>query len=579
MAGIAGWVAAARHPEDEGGLGAMLRALAHRGIGSLVGYVEHDRRRQAVLGASLRDPASQIALVLDGCIVNASELRERLAGRGFRFAGEAPEEVLLRAYQYWDKDLVKQLRGPFAFAIWDSRKDRLLLARDRFGEKPLYLHQKDGTLHFASEAKALLQSRVAAGVDLSSLWDCLAYRYVPGPRTLFAGIRKLQPGSYGLWQHGKLHEVRYWTPPDGAPYVKSRNPRPLEGFLAALEEAVRLRPAEGVLLSGGLDSAVLLALASAGSSTLKTFSLGFEGDRASELPAAAQAAKHFGSEHHEIVVTPQELVSHWEYLVACRDAPLARPSELAACRLAVEAGRIAKSVLTGDGCDEILGGYRRYVADVAFGGVGAFPARLLAPLVSAGRFDTSAAPLKLYEWRDTLLTRKSSSNETRPGSDRHASALRRALYADQSAWLPDQLLERNDRVGAAASLELRMPFLDHCLAQYVSALPDVQRVNGMSTKWILRQAAKRLLPAPLQRRAKSGWRLRLGDWLRGELRDFATEQLRGRSSVTRQYYDGAALDRVLGEHLEGKRNHEALLWTLLNVEIWHRSYVVSASAT
>jgi asparagine synthase (glutamine-hydrolysing) len=572
MAGIAGWIAPARSAVSEDALGPMLGALRPRGIDTLVGYVEHDRKRQAVLGVSLRDPAAQIALVLDGTIANAGALRARLAGHGFKFAGESPEEVLLRAYQYWDKDAVKQLRGGFAFALWDARKDRLLLARDRFGEKPLYLHERGGALYFASEVKAFLQAGIPATVDHSALRDCLAHRYVPGRRTLFAGIHKLQPGSYGLWQHGKLHEARYWLAPDRAPYVKGRNRRPLEGFVASLEEAVALHSGEGILLSGGLDSAVLLALASAKGRRPKTFSLGVQGDRRSELPRAAQAAKHFAAEHHEIVVTPHELLSHLEYLVSCRDAPVPRASELAVCRLAMEAGRHVRSVITGDGCDEVLGGYRRYVAQVMCGGVDAFPARLLAPLVGAGRFDSAAAPLKLNGYRDRLFSAPAPGPGFSTDMDRRASRLRRALYLDQTTWLPDQLLERNDRAATAGALELRMPFLDHCLVEYVSGLPDEQRVSGLTTKRILREAARRLLPAPLAQRAKAGWRLDVAGWLRHELRDFTLDHLQGRSSLTRQYYDAAVLDRVLDEHLKGEKNHETVLWTLLNIEIWHRAY-------
>lgn len=570
MAGIAGWVAAARSAADENALGPMLGALQPRGIDGLVGYVERDRKRQAVLGASLVDHASRIALVVDGEIANAGELRSRLAQHGFSLKAEESSEVLLRAYQYWDKEVVRQLRGAFAFAIWDARKDRLLLARDRFGEKPLYLHEKDGAVYFASEIKSLLASGIRARADLSAIRDCLAHRYVPGPRTMFAGIRKLQPGSYGLWQHGKLHEARYWTPPDRAPYVRKRHERPLQGFLAALEQAVALHPAQGILLSGGLDSALLLALASARGARTQTFSLGFEGDRASELPAAAQAAKHFGALHHEIVVAPGELMCHLEYLVARRDAPVPRPSDLVLCRLAGEAGRRVKRVLTGDGCDEVLGGYRRYVAEVVCGGVDAFPARLLAPLVSAGRFDTAAGPLRLNGARNSLFTGKASPEEKKSEIDRQTSPLRRALYIDQTTWLPDQLLERMDR--AAPSVEARLPYLDHRVAEYVSALPDEQRVRGLTTKWILREAGRRLLPAPLAQRAKGGWRLDVGGWLRNELREYTLDHLQGRSSITRQYYDAAALDRVLDQHLKGKKNHETLLWTLLNIEIWHRTY-------
>jgi asparagine synthase (glutamine-hydrolysing) len=546
MTGIAGWIAGARSAADESALGPMLAALRRRGIDNLVGYFEQGHHRQAVLGASLHDAAARIALTLDGGLANVRELRERLAGHGFKFSGESADEVLLRAYQYWDKEVVKHLRGPFAFALWDAGKERLLLARDRFGEKPLYLHEKGDALLFASEAKSLLRSGIPAKLDTGALRECVERGYVPGPRTLFAGIRKLQPGCYALWQRGKLHEVRYWSAPDRAPYLKSANARPLEGFLASLEEAVALHPADGILLSGGLDSAVLLALAAKRGRKPRTFSLGLEGDKASELPRAAQAAKHFGAAHHEIVVAPQELVAHLEYAVACRDAPLPRPSDLAVCRLAAEAGRSVKSVLTGDGCDEVLGGYRRY----------ALAGRLLAPLVAPGR----SAPLKL----------DGRSAEQKSDADPRASPLRRALYADQTGSLPEELLERNDRL--AASLDARMPFLDHRVAEYVSALPDEQRVRGLTTKWILREAAQRLLPAPLHKPVKGSWRLDVAGWLRGELREFLLEHLRSGASLTRQYYDAAALDVMLEEHLERNKNHAPVLWKLLNIEIWHRAY-------
>lgn len=549
MAGIAGWIASTRGAGDEATLAPMLGALRHRGIGDLVGYVACEGRQQVVLGASLWDHASRIALVLDGALANARALRTQLASRGFRFESGSDGEVLLRAYQYWDKDVVKQLRGAFAFAVWDARKDRLLLARDRFGEKPLYLHEKDGACHFASEAKSLLKvPGLRVKPDPAAVRECLARGYVAGPRTMFAGIRKLLPGSYALWQYGKLHEVRYWAAPDRSPYVERENGHALEGFLAALEEAVALHPAEGIFLSGGLDSAVLLALASTRGAPLATFSLGFEGDKASELPCAAQAARHFGAEHHEIVLAPAELMCHLEFLVACRDAPVARPSDLAVCRLASEAGRSVKRVLTGDGCDEVLGGYRPSAAQALASGADRAPGQLLAPLASRAHEPPAM------------------------DADPHASPLRRALYRIQTGWLPDQLLERSDRAAMAASLEARMPFLDHRLAEYVSALPDAQRVRGLTTKWILREAGRRLLPKALRRRESPGWRIDMAGWLRGELREFTLDHLQGPSSVTRRYYDAAALDRVLDEHLKGKKNHETLLWTLLNLEIWHRTY-------
>jgi asparagine synthase (glutamine-hydrolysing) len=567
MGGIAGWITPTRRARDEGALATMLESIAHRRTESedLCGLLDRSPRQQVVLGAMLSDKPSGISLALDGAIANAQELRQKLEKSGYSFARESNAEVLLRAYQYWDKDVVKQLRGPFAFALWDSRKERLLLARDRFGEKPLFLREHDGALYFASEIKALLKAPGARPeVDMRAVWDCLVYGYVPGPGTLFGGIRKLAPGTYAAWQLGRLSEVRYWIAPDrDPPALKKHSNKETEdgeGFLARLDDAVRLQREgdAGLLLSGGLDSTVLGAVMARQNGGFKTFSLGLEGDPRSELREAAQAAKHFGARHHEIVVAPRELVAALPKLVAQRDAPLARPSDLAVHRLVTEAAGSVRAVLTGEGCDEVLGGYRRYIAERA-------GLRVRTP-----RILTEAQ-------RDRLSTLKLNGSVTAGGppndADPRSSKLRRMFYADQTGGLPDDLLERGDRLAMAASLELRSPYLDHRLAEYVSGQPDELRVRGLSTKWVLREAGRELLPPELRKRPKAGFRMPVADWLRAELREPLLDHLRGAGSLTRKYYDAAALDRTIDEHLERKHNHESLLWTLLNLEIWHRTYI------
>ena len=594
MCGIAGWVALARGAIDESALLPMLEALAQRTAReSLAALVDRRAGREAVLGASLCDRAARISLALDGGFANAAELRAELAKRGHAFSRGGDAELLLRAYQHWGKDAVKHLAGAFAFAIWDSRKESLLLARDRFGEKPLHLLERNGALCFASEIKALLRvPGFKAAADLDSVRQFLAYRCVPGPRTLFTGIRKLPPASYLLWQFGRVQEVRYWIPPDRNPATGRAPADALEGFISSLEAAVDQRAADGVLLSGGLDSAILVSLASRKGGALKTFSFGLEGDPASELPGAALTAKHFGAAHQEIVVKPAELLPGLAKLVAGRDAPSSRPSDLAVYRLAAEASRGANTVLSGDGCDEILGGYRRHVAERFAWSFCSVPSMLgmLAPLARSANSKSALASLRLPGWRErhvrwngalteadrsrlSVLDMEAPERGTTPpfDADPRASSLRRALYFDQMSSLPGQLLERNDRAAAAAGIELRMPFLDHRLAEHVSALPDDRRVRGLATKWILRQAGKGLIPEGLASR-KAGFRLPVRDWLRNELRDSLLDHLQSSASRTRQYYETRLLDRMLDEHLKGRNNHETPLWTLLNLEIWHRQY-------
>jgi len=587
---IAGWIAAGSRAPDAAALLPPLEALTHRGVDpSGIFSYRAETGHCVVLAQSHYDPNSGIALMLDGAIANRAELAKLLAVRGYAFDCESSVQALAAAYEHWDKEVVHHLRGAFAFALWDARKERLMLARDRFGEKPLYVCEQGGVLHFASQVRALVKSPgVSARPDPNAVRDYLAYRYVPGPRTLLAGIRKLAPGSYSLWQFGRLREVRYWFSPDKQPQALHTSADPVPEFTEKLDEAVRQRLPAGVLLSGGLDSAALVALASK-HQKVTTFSAGFADDAQSELAPAARVAKQFGTEHHEIVLSPREVIARLPQAVAERDAPVSRPADVALYFIAAEVARHGgpRAVLTGDGADEVLGGYRRYVAERYGWGFRSLPTLLMlaAPLAgSQPRLRTALASLRTSDWREryvrwisyeknNLLEKPKAAPPTKDkppfDGDPRASSLRRALYFDQSSWLPDNVLERTDRMTMAASLDARAPFLDHRLVEFVSTLPDELRVRGFATKWILRQAARPLLAGLAPR--KAGFRIPVGAWLRSELREFLLDHLRGAGSLTRDYYDTAVLDRLLDQHLAGRRNHEEILWTLLNLEIWHRA--------
>jgi asparagine synthase (glutamine-hydrolysing) len=586
---IAGWIATGSRAPDAAALVPPLEVLAHRGAdGAGIFTYRAESGHRVVLGQSHYDPDAQIALVLDGVLANRRELGRELAARGYAFDGESCAQLLARAYERWDKEVVHHLRGAFAFALWDARKERLMLARDRFGEKPLYLFESAGALHFASQIKALLKSPgIRAQPDPAAVREYLAYRYVPGPRTLLCGIRKLTPGSYALWQFGRLREVRYWVSPDRRTAAPTHVGDPVAAFTEKLDEAVKERLPAGVLLSGGIDSAMLVAVA-AKHQKVRTFSAGFADDAASELARAAQVAKRFATEHHEIVLSPRDVLARLPQAVAQRDAPVSRPADVALYFIAAEVARQggARAVLTGDGADEVLGGYRRHLAERHWS-LRSLPTLLLLAAPLAGRrprLRTALASLRTRDWRERCvrwigverngLLGKAVMAAPAPDqppfdADPGASSLRRALYFDQSSWLPDNVLERTDRMTMAASLEARAPFLDHRLAEFVSALPDDLRVRGFATKWILRQAARPLLAGLAPR--KAGFRIPVGAWLRGELREFLLEHLRGPRSLTRPYYEAKILDRLLDEHLAGRRNHEEILWTLLNLEIWHRA--------
>jgi len=550
MCGLAGWTTTTA-AADPAALAGMVEALSQRNHEELCAVIDQQARRAVVLAASYSDEASGLSVALDGPLANAGELKLDLGRRGYDLSRGTHAELLARAYQHWDKDVVKHLRGAFAFALWDANKERLMLARDRFGQKPLYLGVAGGSVAFASEMRALVRApSVGIAVDTEAVGEYLAQRYVRGPRTLLKDVRKLAPGTYALWQFGALRETRYWTPPDGQSAVAGGDGEPVEAFIAQLDEAVKLHMAGGpvgALLSGGYDSAAIVALMSRHASAVPTFSAGFADDKKSELAAAAQVAKHFGTEHHEIVLQRRDVLAQLPQLVVARDAPFCRPADVALYLLAREASRHVKAALSGDGGDEILGGYRRHTF-----------LRGLAP----GR--VKANGLFLIPVRDP------AQPET--------GELRQILYYEQTGWLADNLLERSERMGTAAALELRNPFLDHRVAEYVSSLPDAARVRGLSTKWILRKADERLMADAGVKPRKAGFRIPLGELMRGDMRELVADHLRGAGCLTRAYYEPAVLERLVDEHLAAKRNHEEILWTLLNLEIWHRAYLSRARA-
>jgi asparagine synthase (glutamine-hydrolysing) len=621
MCGIAGWVLRPQGIFSERTAESMLQALAHRGPdGRGASYFRSRAGQQVFLGhrrLAIIDPAGAhqpmcdatagLALTFNGEIYNFRELRTELSRLGFRFARDSDTEVLLRAYQHWGSEVVDHLRGMFAFAIWDAPNERLFLARDRFGEKPLFLYEDANGLYFASEIKALLCiPGIKASVNPEAVWDYLAYRYVPGPKTLFTGIRKVMPGTAATWERGALREVRYWSAPDrGQCKFRQQPPDAIDTFLCRLDEAVKLQMVSdvpfGVFLSGGLDSSTIVALMSRHSTKVRTFSVGFGENSYSELAYAAEVARHFATEHHELIVSDRDLMDRLPKLVAFRDAPVAEPSDIPIYMLACEAARTVKMVLTGEGGDEILGGYPKHIAERFAKGYQVLPAcvrhRLIEPLAQALPYDfrrikTAVTNLNIEDWRERYVRWFGALNRSERerlsvlrlngtqladappfDADPRASALRRILYFDQTSWLPDNLLERTDRMTMAASVEARVPFLDHEVAAFVSALPDRCRIRGLRSKWILREAAKRLLPARVLTRPKVGFRVPVNLWFRRNMREYLLDHLGCESSVTRHYYHTRILDRVLTDHLSGRQNHEKLLWSLLNLEIWHRQYV------
>jgi len=600
-------VIAHRGPDDEGFFETVTRnqdydvGLAHRRLS----IIDLDSGHQPI-----GNEDGSIQIIFNGEVYNYQGLRKNLIEKGHRFRTNSDTETIVHAYEEFGEHCVDHLWGMFAFAIWDSNREKLFLARDRFGKKPLFMYEGQGNFSFASEIKSLLACpEVQPRVNKQSVFHYLSYRYVPGSETLFSGINKLPPASVAVWEKGRIRQHCYYCPPDRFSLQGGSLPDdPVAAFLASLDEAVKMRMVSdvpfGAFLSGGIDSSAVVGLMSRHSSLpVKTFSEGFDEQQYSELSYAEVIAKEFNTDHHELIISQDHLMDELEDLIWFRDAPVAEPSDIPIYLLSKEARKQVKMVLTGEGSDEILGGYPKHVYERYTRFYQRVPGglrhRLIEPLVHAlpykfRRAKTAITNLglvhaeeRLPRWfgalspaeRDHLtslgpfhLTEQQKSSFK---TDKDNSLLRKILYFDQTSWLPDNLLERGDRMTMAASLEARMPFMDHKLAEFASSLPDFWRVKGQQTKRILREAMKQLLPERILQRPKVGFRVPVNVWFQGPMKEYLFDHLTGSDSVSRVYYHPEQLNKVLTEHVQGRQNHEKLLWTLLTLELWHRRYSIT----
>lgn len=607
----------AADPVDAAVIGKMTQALAHRGPDDdgyfVEGRVGLGHRRLSIIDLSggkqpIFNEDESAAIIFNGEIYNYQDLAAELAAAGHIFKTRSDTETILHAYEEYGADCVDHLRGMFGFAIWDRRKRRLLLARDRLGVKPIYYYRNDRFLAFASEIKALLEiPSVPREVDPEALDLYLSLRYVPGPRTMFKNIFRLQPGHLLVADDRGVRTRKYWDIDYADP-----EPRPLEHYLERfrelLEESVRLRLiAEvplGVFLSGGLDSSAILALMSkvGGGERVKTFSVGYEEEagEANEFEYARLAADAFGAEHHEYRLSAKEFGDSASDLVWHLDEPLADPSAIPLYFISKLAREHITVVLSGEGADEILGGYGIYRRMLALDRIYQHsPAGLLAPWVA--RLTPSEA-LRHYvrmsgqplEARYRGVSRGFGAEGKRRlvGEDRvkqserqlqevfggyfnavqKASPLNRMLYVDAKVWLPDDLLIKADKMTMANALELRVPFLDHKLVEFAAALPDDRKLNG-SGKAILRQAMRGVLPDAIIDRPKKGFPIPIASWLRGELRQFTRDHLLARHAACSSYLDRDAVSRVIEEHHQGRTDRSQEIWTLLVFELWHHQFI------
>jgi asparagine synthase (glutamine-hydrolysing) len=622
MCGIAGFAGM----DDARLLKAMCHSLAHRGPDD-AGYfvapgVGLAMRRLSIIDLAtghqpIPNETQDVWVVLNGEIYNYEELRRELAGRKHTLATTSDTETLVHLYEDYGLDFVRRLRGMFAIALWDERRRRLILVRDRIGEKPLYYLQSGARLLFGSEIKAILQAGGQREVDAQAVCDFLAASYVGGSRTFYRGIAKLLPGHMLIWEQGRAKVQRYWEP--AAPGCSRLSFEAARRELAdRLSETVRLCLRSdvevGAFLSGGLDSSLMVALMRKHAARVQTFSVGY-GRQArgfNELHYAKRVARQFATEHHELILgsrSSMELLPRvlWHY-----DEPHGEPTSILVYLLCEFTRERLKVAVAGTGGDEIFFGYPRHRGVRLLEHYQRLPVfvrkrlveRVVARWPESTRGSRFAKRVKRFvlgsdlpteqaylSWvsllhrdvRSALISDVLQHQAEDPSGewflrqhlvcDAPTSPLERASALDIGGYLPEYQLSYIDRMSMAHGLEVRAPFCDYELVDYVVSLPESYRLKGLRTKHILKEVARAWIPSDIVDRPKVGFDSPLGQWFKDELRVFLTTFL-ARDEVTRSgLLNPDSVQTLIEEHLTGRRDYSLQLWSLMALEAWYRMYI------
>ena len=619
MCGICGVVAAEREgAPDLEAVARMSARLVHRGPDDdglfHEGPVALAARRLSIIDLDhghqpIENEDRSAVVVQNGEIYNYRELKRELEGSGHRFATDCDTEVLVHLYEEHGEEFVERLRGMFAIALWDKRRRRLLLARDRFGIKPLYYREAGGGLAFASELKAMLElPGFSREIDPKAVSAYLAFNSIPAPLTIFAEARKLPPGHLLTWEGGEVRQRRYARP---GPVADADLRRGSIDALAAelrevLDDSVRAHLVAdvpvGVLLSGGVDSGGLAALASAhAGEPLRTFSIGFEEAGFDELSRARLVAERYGTDHHELILRP-DAVELLPRLVEAFDEPFGDSSALPTYIVSELAAGQVKTALSGEGGDELFGGYYTYVADLLARRVGRL-APLARPLAEAlpsrsdrvgfdykaKRFARAAAlpPLERHHGWKEIFSAETRADLAGPAAaawdpldlyrERYAETegsepLARMQDLDLGIYMVDDLLVKTDRLSMAHSLELRVPFLDQKVAEFAFSLPTKMKVRGFDKKRLLRRALEPLLPKEIVHGRKQGFSIPIAAWLRGPLEPFARETLAPGAIERQGLLDPTAVTPILDRHVSGREDLSRQIWGLMALTLWFDRY-------
>ena len=624
MCGIAGIAGVARDCRVEAAeVRRMCDAIVHRGPddeGVMVqGHVGLGMRRLSIIDLAsghqpIHNEDRNIWIVFNGEIYNFLELRPELEKRGHHFYTNTDTEAIVHLYEEFGDECVQKLRGMFAFAIWDERRQRLFLARDRFGKKPIHYAVTEGRFLFGSEIKALLAvAPELSDVDPKGLLSYFSFGYIPDPRTAFSRIQKLPPGHVLEFADGQIKTRQYWNLPRFGGCAPGSEEECLDELERRLGEAVRIRLISdvplGALLSGGVDSSTVVALMSKFSSgPVKTFTIGFDRKDFSEAEHARLVAERFETEHHELIVEPN-FVETLEELTQHLEEPFADASVVPTYYVSRLARKHVTVALAGDGGDELFAGYDRYQTNLRrrrqVGFVPAWAGRiyrkLLFPRLPTGiygrRFLYTMSLPETDRYLDEISflctdgrERSLFSRDFRDFADRSAStfelfrnylkaapaedSLSQLQYLDVKTYLAADILTKVDRMSMATSLEVRAPILDHVFAEWVTQLPPSWKLRAGQQKYILKKLAERLgVPHSVICRPKRGFGLPLVHWFRKELKQNLLGLLLEPRTLQRGYFDARAVRQLVDEHLSGRRDRSGDLWILLVFELWHRNFL------
>ena len=621
MCGIAGMVTPGA-AVDPGTLGSMVAAMTHRGPdGSghwIDGEVGLGMRRLAIVDVAggeqpLSNEDGGVRVVFNGEIYNHQDLRRWLAGRGHRLASRTDGEVIAHAYEELGERFVERLDGIFAIALWDTRNRRLVLARDALGVKPLYIHRDGAGLSFASELKALLRHpRVPRRLDLRALDEHLTFRFTPAPRTLLDGVEKLEPATTLVLCAGRATRRRHWDaaglPRRDVCFQGAADELRDRFELAVQRQMMSDRPI-GAMLSGGIDSAAVVAMMAHSSSQVKTFTVGFEGGGdADETGLARETAALFGTDHAEIILPASDFARDLEGVVEQLEEPVATSSAIGFRAVSRLASTSVPVLLSGQGADEMLAGYWRHVGEwLASPALGAAARlRLDGPLARLAERTTSprlerglravrhpdplARFMNIYavftEDQKDLLYRPQlreflAASEEQPSDcvDRHRvrvldrDPLGQMLHVDTRLWLPDDLLLVGDKMSMAESVEMRVPFLDRELVEFIESLPTKYKLRRGQRKAVLKRAMRGVLPARIIHRRERGFATPIGSWLRDDPGDHARRVLLETPRVGGELFDLGYVERLVGEHRRGAADHARKLFSLVSLELWGRRFL------